>query len=65
MASWIGPSLARAWMSGPPSRPSFDFDAFKRAFVSQDVDAWVRRYAEDAEWIEYRDAPPRSPNRIR
>jgi ketosteroid isomerase-like protein len=47
------------------SDQSFDFEAFKRAFQSQDVDTWVTFYAPDAEWIEYRHTnPPRAPNRM-
>jgi len=43
----------------------FDFNAFKQAFESQDVDAWASFFAEDAQWIEYRHThPPRSPNRM-
>lgn len=43
----------------------FDFDAFKQAFISQDVDRWVAFYAPDAEWIEYRHTnPPHAPNRM-
>ena len=46
-------------------RQSFDFDAFKQAFLSQDVNRWVTFYATDAEWIEYRHTnPPRAPNRM-
>ena len=44
---------------------AFDFPAFKQAFTSQDVDAWISFYASDAEWIEYRHThPPRAPNRM-
>jgi hypothetical protein len=44
---------------------SFDFAAFKLAFESKDVDAWLKFYADDAEWLEYRhNAPPRAPNRM-
>jgi len=43
----------------------FDFDAFKRACESQDIEAWTAFYAKDAEWIAYRhDAPPRAPSRV-
>jgi ketosteroid isomerase-like protein len=43
----------------------FDFPAFKRAFVAQDVSTWLEFYADDAEWIEYKQThPPRSPRRI-
>lgn len=43
----------------------FDFETFRQAFVSQDVDAWAAFYAPDAEWIEYRHTnPPRAPNRM-
>ena len=44
---------------------AFDFASFKRAFERQNLDDWVFFYADDAEWIEYRDySPPRSPNRM-
>lgn len=47
------------------SDQSFDFDGYKRAFLSQDVDEWITFYARDAEWIEYRHTnPPRAPNRM-
>jgi len=47
------------------TKPTFDFAAFKRAFESQDVDAWLEFYADNAEWVEYRhNAPPRAPNRM-
>ena len=47
------------------SGQSFDFDAFKQAFLSQDVNKWVTFYAPDAEWIEYRHTnPPSAPNRM-
>jgi hypothetical protein len=47
------------------SEKPFDFAAFKGAFTSQDVVAWISFYASDAEWIEYRDThPPRAPNRM-
>ena len=43
----------------------FDFDAYKRACESQDIEAWAAFYAEDAEWIAYRhDAPPSAPSRV-
>jgi len=43
----------------------FDFNAYKKAYESQDIKAWVSFYAKDAEWIAYRhDAPPRSPSRV-
>jgi len=44
---------------------SFDFDAFKQAFIAQDIDVWGSFFTEDAEWLEYRHShPPRSPNRM-
>jgi SnoaL-like domain len=44
----------------------FDFPAFKRALVTQDVAAWTAFYADDAEWLEYKESyPPRSPRRMR
>jgi ketosteroid isomerase-like protein len=47
------------------SGQSFDFNAFKQAFLSQDVDKWINFYAPDAEWIEYRHtSPPHAPNRM-
>jgi len=43
----------------------FDYEAFKRAFESQDIDAWLTFFDKNAEWIEYRhNAPPASPNRM-
>ena len=49
----------------PKSIQGFDFDAFKQAVMSQDVDRWISFYAPDAEWIEYRHTnPPRAPNRM-
>ena len=43
-------------------KEAFDFTGFKRAFVGQDVLAWVGYFAEDAQWIEYKHShPPRSP----
>jgi hypothetical protein len=45
---------------------AFDYSAFKRAFETQDVDAWLAFYDDHAEWIEYRhNAPPKSPNVMR
>ena len=44
---------------------AFDFASFKRAYEHQNLDDWVSFYADDAEWIEYRDySPPRFPNRM-
>jgi hypothetical protein len=44
---------------------TFDFEAFRRAFVGKDAAAWSAFYADDAEWVEYRHSnPPRSPNRM-
>jgi len=44
---------------------NFDFDGFKRAFTTQNIDAWASYFADDAEWLEYRHTnPPRSPNRM-
>jgi ketosteroid isomerase-like protein len=43
----------------------FDYAAFRTAFETKDVPAWLAFYAPDAEWIEYRhDSPPRSPHRM-
>jgi ketosteroid isomerase-like protein len=53
-------------MASDPTKTEFDFPAFRTAFEAKDAAAWVRFYAEDAEWIEYRhDAPPRAPLRTR
>jgi len=47
------------------SDQSFDFDSFKKAFQSQDVETWATFYAQDAEWIEYGHTnPPHAPNRM-
>jgi ketosteroid isomerase-like protein len=47
------------------SRAQFDFSAFKRAFVAQDISAWSEFFDENAEWIEYRHThPPRAPHRM-
>jgi len=44
---------------------NFDFDSYKQAFLSQDVERWASFYAPDAEWIEYRHTnPPRAPHRM-
>lgn len=49
----------------PLAERDFDFEGFKNAFTSKDVDAWLSFYARDAEWIEYRHThPPRAPNRM-
>jgi ketosteroid isomerase-like protein len=43
----------------------FDFAAFKRAFVTQDVAAWAAFFDDNAEWIEYKHShPPHSPRRM-
>lgn len=45
-----------------PSTGDFDFAAYRRAFETKDVAAWLEFYADDARWIEYSDAtPPRAP----
>jgi hypothetical protein len=47
------------------SGDGFDFPAFKRAFVTQDVATWAGFFAEHGEWFEYRHAnPPSSPSVI-
>jgi len=47
------------------AKPTFHFDALRRALEAQDVEAWLAFYADDAEWIEYRhNAPPAAPNRM-
>lgn len=47
------------------NRGEFDFAAFKRAFVTQDVARWAGFFDSDAEWIEYKHShPPRSPRRM-
>lgn len=44
---------------------NFDFAAFKRAFVTQDVARWASFFADNAEWIEYKHShPPHSPRRM-
>jgi SnoaL-like domain len=49
-----------------PTATGFDFAGFKRAFESQDIEAWLSYFDDAAEWIEYRhNAPPASPNRMR
>lgn len=46
-------------------RANFDFSAFKRAFVAQDISAWLEFFDENAEWVEYKHAhPPRAPRRM-
>lgn len=43
----------------------FDFAAFKRAFVTQDVASWAGFFENNAEWIEYKHShPPHSPRRM-
>jgi ketosteroid isomerase-like protein len=43
----------------------FDYAAFRRACEAKDVAAWLPFYADDAEWVEYRQSdPPRSPHRL-
>lgn len=47
------------------SAPAFDFEAFKQAFVAQDIDEWIEFYADDAEWIEYNHHQPlNTPQRV-
>ena len=45
----------------------FDFDAFRSAFETRDVERWLAFYAEDTVWTEYRDdgKPPRAPRIMR
>lgn len=44
------------------SSDQFDFQAFKKALESLDLESWVEFYADTAEWIEYKhNFPPRSP----
>jgi ketosteroid isomerase-like protein len=46
-------------------KPEFDFATFKEAFERKDLDRWLPFYADDAEWIEYRQiSPPCAPNRM-
>jgi ketosteroid isomerase-like protein len=43
----------------------FEFAAFKEAFERKDLARWVRFYADDSEWVEYRHiSPPGAPNRM-
>jgi ketosteroid isomerase-like protein len=45
---------------------AFDYEAFRRAFCSKDVGAWLAFFTEDAEWVEYRHTkPPRDPKVMR
>jgi len=47
------------------THPPFDFEAFKMAFVGQDIKSWATFFADDAEWIEYKHThPPGSPRRM-
>lgn len=47
------------------SAPAFDFEAFRQAFVAQDVNRWIEFYADDAEWIEYNHHQPlNTPERV-
>ncbi len=45
----------------------FDFDAFRASFEARDVQRWITFYADDSEWLEYRDdgKPPRAPHVMR
>jgi ketosteroid isomerase-like protein len=44
----------------------FDFSAYRSAVEGLDVERWLGFYADDAEWLEYRQAnPPRAPNIMR
>lgn len=50
----------------PHTKSPFDFESFKRAFVAQDIEAWIAYYAEHAEWIEYNhENPPNAPQRTK
>jgi hypothetical protein len=31
----------------------FDFDGYRTAFETRNAGAWLRFYADDAEWVEY------------
>jgi ketosteroid isomerase-like protein len=43
----------------------FDFAGQKRAYEEKDVSALVAFFADDVEWIEYKNsAPPRLPHRM-
>ena len=45
---------------------AFDFAGYRRAVERLDVEQWASFYADDAEWIEYRESdPPRAPNVMR
>jgi len=45
---------------------AFDFAGFRAALEARDAGRWLPYYADDAEWLEYRDAsPPRSPHVMR
>lgn len=44
---------------------TFDFTAFKRAVEAKDAVRLLEFYAEDAEWLEYRNQdPPSRPRRL-
>jgi ketosteroid isomerase-like protein len=46
--------------------PAFDFEAYRAAFETRDVEAWLAFYADEAIWLEYRPGnPPRAPNVMR
>ncbi len=40
----------------------FDFAGFRAAVEALDAERWLAFFADDAEWVEYRNtAPPSSP----
>jgi SnoaL-like protein len=42
----------------------FDFEAWRAAVESRDVEAWLAQFADGAEWIEYRPGDPPSSPRV-
>ena len=59
LALWI-------WDLMPHKVPlPFDFSAYKLAFEAKDALRWIEFFADDAEWIEYRNQdPPSRPRHI-
>ena len=51
-------------MATDPPRTGFDFPAFRTAYETKDVAAWLSFYAEDAESVEDRHVVPRAPHRM-
>ena len=44
----------------------FDFEAWRTAVETRDVETWLAFFADGAEWVEYRPGnPPKSPRVLR